>query len=517
MSSLGTLYRHGLALLTDLYQLTMAHGYWKLGMTDREASFHLHFRSAPFGGGYAIACGLARAVEFIDRLRFDDGDLAYLRTIRGNDGHPIFEPRFLEYLGDLRFTVDVDAVPEGTAVFPHEPLVRVTGPILQGQLLETPLLNLINFPTLVATKAARVAWAAGGDAVLEFGLRRSQGIDGGITASRAAYLGGCSATSNVLAGKLYGIPVAGTHAHSWVLCFESELESFDAYAEAMPNNCVFLVDTYDTLAGVRNAVQVGKRLRTRGHRLVGIRLDSGDLAYLSAEARRLLDEAGLRDAAIVASNDLNEDVIASIKAQGGKIAVWGVGTHLATSYDQPALGGVYKLSAIREARPGPDETGASARPGGASRWDGWRLKVKVSEQAVKASTPGILQVRRYRGADGSFVADMIYDEAVLGPPADGETALVVDPKDPTRTKAIPPGTPHEALLVPIFRGGELVYDAPSIEDARRRVAEQLRGLHPAIKRLLNPHEYPAGLERRLHDRKIELLLEARRAAGGGTR
>ncbi len=280
------------ALLTDLYQLTMAYGYWKTGRDQQEAVFHLFYRHNPFRGGFAIAAGLADAVDYLRNLRFTPEDLGYLGSLTGRDGRALFEARFLEFLGNLRLTCDIDAVPEGTVVFPHEPLLRVRGPILEGQILETALLNQINFQTLIATKAARVCLAARGEPVLEFGLRRAQGIDGALTASRAAYLGGCDATSNVLAGKIYGIPVRGTHAHSWVMSFDTEREAFQAYAEAMPHNCVFLVDTYDTLKGVREAIGVGRWLRQHGHELAGIRLDSGDLAWLSVEARKLLDRAG---------------------------------------------------------------------------------------------------------------------------------------------------------------------------------------------------------------------------------
>src|SRR5258706_3807375 len=292
MSTLPGLYRHSLALLTDLYQLTMAYGYWKLGRADEQAVFQLYFRKSPFGGGYAVAAGLAYVIDYLNSLRFDEGDLAYVRTLTGNDGKAVFDGGFLDYRARMRFTCDIDAVREGTVVFPHEPLVRVTGPILQGQILETTLLNMINFQTLIATKASRVCAAAKGDQVIEFGLRRAQGIYGGVAASRAAYVGGAYATSNLLAGKLFGIPVKGTHAHSWVMSFDSEIEAFNAYADAMPNNGVFLVDTYNTLAGVRRAVEVGRRLRAAGHEMVGIRLDSGDLAYLSIEARKILDEGG---------------------------------------------------------------------------------------------------------------------------------------------------------------------------------------------------------------------------------
>ena len=492
MGTLGRVYRSSLALLTDLYQLTMAYGYWKLGKAEQEAVFHLSFRKNPFNSGLTVACGLHDAIDYLAGLRFESDDLTYLGGLRGNDDRPLFDPAFLDYLAKMRFSCDVDAIPEGTAVFPHEPLVRVTGPILQAQIIETPLLNLVNFQTLIATKAARVCLATRGEPVLEFGLRRAQGIDGGLSASRAAYVGGVAATSNVLAGKLYGIPVRGTHAHSWVMSFDDELEAFEAYARAMPNNCVFLVDTYDTLHGVRHAVEVGRRLREAGHEMIGVRLDSGDLAYLSIEARRILDEGGFPNAKILASNDLDEHTIASLKEQGATINVWGVGTRLVTGYDQPALGGVYKLSALRNA-------------------DGaWKYKLKLSEQIAKVSNPGILQVRRFRRDRGSeFIGDAIYDTQ-LGPGTDAAGACsFVDPMDPTRRKTVDPGTPHEDLLVPIYRRGELVYQPPSLEIVRRRAADQLAGFHAGVKRFMNPHQYPVGLEYRLTELKTQLVLRAR--------
>ncbi len=484
------LYDRSLSLLTDLYQFTMAYGYWKLGRAQQRAVFHLSFRSHPFQGGYTVACGLADVIAYLQRLRFEGEDLKYLASLPGNDGKPLFEAGFIDYLASLRFTCDVDAVPEGTAVFPHEPLIRVSGPIAQGQIIETPLLTLINFQTLVATKASRICHAARGEPVLEFGLRRAQGIDGAVGASRAAFVGGCEATSNVLAGKLFGIPVRGTHAHSWVMSFDSEFEAFEAYAAAMPNNCGFLVDTYNTLEGVRHAVTIGRKLRETGHRMIGIRLDSGDLAYLSIESRKILDEAGFADAAILATNDLDERIIESLKIQGAKIAVWGVGTRLATAYDQPALAGVYKLGAVA------DEKGH------------WNYKLKLSEQTAKISIPGVLQVRRFKGSAG-FIADAIYNEPAH--PKASESWTIIDPVDPLRRKTILPGTVSEDLLVPIFRGGKQVYTPPPLAVSRRRAQEQLASLHEGIKRLLNPHEYPSGLESSLAQLRTNLALEARRA------
>lgn len=479
-----------LTLLTDLYQLTMAYGYWKTRTMDREAVFHLFFRKNPFAGGYAIAAGLAQAIDWLDAFRFTDDDRAYLATLRGNDGAALFEPAFLDALGDMRLAVDLDAMPEGTAVFAHEPLLRVRGPLMQCQLLETALLNMINFQTLIATKAARVCDAAKGDPVLEFGLRRAQGVDGALAASRAAYLGGCASTSNVLAGKRFGVPVRGTHAHSWVMSFDDELEAFRAYARAMPNNCVFLVDTYDTLEGVRRAVEVARWLRENGHRFIGVRLDSGDLAELSIAARRILDEAGFPDATIVASNDLDEGLIQSLKHQGATISVWGVGTKLVTAYDQPALGGVYKLAAIRDA-------------GGA-----WRHKVKLSEQAIKISTPGVHQVRRF-WRDGVALGDMIFD--VTDPREPSRTA--VDPMDPTKRVTYDDDLPHEDLLVPVYRGGRRVYETPSLEASRARAQSQLASLPPRTRRFEFPQIYPVGLERELHALRTSLILQHREVKG----
>lgn len=474
-------------MLTDLYQLTMAYAYWKTGITGTEACFHLSFRDNPFGGGYAVACGLASAIGYLENLSFTGEDVSYLTTLTGRGGTPLFSGEFLEWLRDLRFTGTVLGVPEGTVVFPHEPLLRVSGPIAECQLVETALLNAVNFQTLVATKAARVCRAAEGDPVIEFGLRRAQGPDGAVSASRASYVGGCVGTSNVLAGQHFGIPVGGTHAHSLVMVFDSELEAFLAYAEAMPNNTVLLVDTYDTLEGVAHAIQAGRRLRELGSDLIGIRIDSGDLAWLSVRAREMLDAAGFGEAKVYASNELDEYTIESLKEQGAAIDVWGVGTKMVTAYDQPALGGVYKLSAVRE-------------PGGA-----WEPRVKVSEQAAKVTTPGLLQVRRYRDADGRFVGDMLYDELV--PP--GERCVMVDPADATRRTSYCGEHAAEELLVPVLERGRRVYDVPALADSRARTAAQLGALDPSHLRLLNPHTYKVGVELGLHERKMALIMAAR--------
>jgi len=383
-------YNQSLGLLTDLYQITMAYGYWKNGVAEKEAVFHLIFRENPFKGSYTVACGLAYVIDFLENFGYDESDTNFLGSLKGNDGKPLFDPKFLTYLKKIKFQCSLEAIPEGTLVFPQEPLLRIQGPVIQCQLLESILLNMMNFQTLIATKAARVCQAAAGDSVIEFGLRRAQGFDGSLAASRAAFIGGCSSTSNVLAGKLFGIPVKGTQAHSWVMFFDDEMTAFQNYAKALPNNSIFLVDTYDSIEGVKKAITAGKWLRQNGHEMVGIRLDSGDLADLSIKARKMLDEAGFPDAVIVASNELDEQMIQDLKKRGSRINVWGVGTKLVTGFDQPALGGVYKLAATK------GEKGA------------WARKMKLSEETYKSSDPGIKQVRRY-WYKGQAVFDMIYD------------------------------------------------------------------------------------------------------------
>lgn len=488
-SDLSAIYRTSLALATDLYQLTMAQGYWKAGRARDEAVFHLFYRAEPFDGGFGVACGLAQVLDYVRDFRFSADDREYLAGIPGADGRPQFDPAFLDYLSLLRLECDLDAIPEGTVVFAHEPLLRVRGPILHCQLLETLLLTLVNFQTLVATKAARAVHAAAGDGVVEFGLRRAQGLDGGLSASRAAYVGGCVATSNVLAGKLYDIPVRGTHAHSWIACFDDERQAFQAYADATPNNCLFLVDTYDTLDGVRNAVAVGRNLRAAGHEMIGVRLDSGDLAALSIAARRILDEAGFPQAAIVASNDLDEFRIEALKRQGARIDLWGVGTRLVTAYDRPALGGVYKLSAVR-------------RPG-----EAWRYKLKLSEEELKTSNPGIQQVRRFH-RDGVPLADCIFD--LQNPPPDGCT--LVELRDGRTRREVPPGTLYTDLLVPVVRGGEVVYDTPPPAEIRRHAQEQIASLPAGLRELKPSTVYPVGLDLRLHEMKQDLIAGLRRGA-----
>jgi nicotinate phosphoribosyltransferase len=480
-------YGQSLTLLTDLYQLTMSAAAWKAGADQREGAFHLFFRRAPFGSGFTVAAGLGTALEYLRGWGFKSDDLSYLASLRAASGEPMFEPGFLDYLRRLEPRLDIDAVPEGTAVFPQEPLLRVQGPVVLCMLLESPLLDLINFQTLIATKAARVCIAAQGDPVLEFGLRRAQGPDGALSASRAAFVGGCAATSNTLAGKHLGIPVRGTHAHSWVMLCDSERDAFEAYARAMPYNVVLLVDTYDTLQGIRNAIEVGRRLRAQGRDLAGIRLDSGDLAWLSIEARKMLDAAGFEKTSILASNELDERLIESLKQQGARIDAWGVGTRLVTGGDEPALGGVFKLCAVRE-------------PGGP-----WRPRIKLSEQTAKISVPGILQVRRFL-VGGQAAGDLIYD---VGDGVSSQT--LVDPTDVTKRQTLPPGTPWEDLLVPVWRAGAPVYQSPALPELRARTQAQLGLLHDGMKRFVNPRIYPVGLDPVLHERRTRMILEARAA------
>jgi nicotinate phosphoribosyltransferase len=374
-------------------------------------------------------------------------------------------------------------------VFPNEPLIRIIGPIIECQLLETALLNIFNFQSLIATKAARVCLAAKRDPVIEFGLRRSQGVDGGLTAARAAYIGGCAGTSNLQAGERFGIPVSGTQAHSWIMFFENELEAFQSYSRAMPNNCIFLVDTYNSIEGIRHAIEIGSELRRQGHEMIGVRLDSGDRVALSIEARRMLDKAGFANAKIVCSGDLDEYTITDLKQRGAKIDVWGVGTKLSTGQPDAALGGIYKLGAIR-------------RPGGA-----WQYRIKLSEESAKASVPGSLQVRRFYQPDERFMADAIY-ETDYGV---SEPCEIVDVETEDKTK-IPPNTHYSDLLVPIFRAGQLVYETPSIEASREHVHKQLSCAPPEILRLNDPVSYKIGLERSLHELRSSLISRAKERA-----
>lgn len=465
-------------LLTDLYQLTMAYGYWQLNMHDQEANFHLLFRKNPFKGNYAVSCGLASVIDFLKQWRFQEDDLAYLATLENQCGEPLFPQAFLDYLGQLHFTCDLEAIPEGTVVFPHIPLLRVQGPLLQCQLLESPLLNIINFQTLIATKASRVCRAAEDYPVIEFGMRRAQGPDGALSASRAAYIGGCIATSNTLAGKLYDIPVRGTHAHSWVSAFPTELESFTAYASVMPHNCVLLVDTYNTIQGVKNAIHVGQKLREQGADLIGIRLDSGDIADLSIKSRQLLDEAGFEKADIVASNSLDEYVISSLKEQNAKISSYGVGTHLATAYDQPALDGVYKLSALQ------DNNGE------------WLYKLKLSDSPSKISNPGRHQVRRFFCND-QHVLDVVYDLSI----GILETPEVILLNEEMQEVRLDDYDASVDLLQPIFSRGKLIAKLPSVHETREQAIANIETFYEKH----GDKIYSVGIESKLHHLKQQII------------
>jgi nicotinate phosphoribosyltransferase len=475
------------ALTTDLYEVTMACGYWNAGVSDYEAAFHVTFRENPFAGEFTVACGLATAIDFLREFHFDETEIDYLASQRGNDGKPLFSAGFLDYLRSLRLTCEIDAIPEGTLVFPNEPLMRVSGSIIQCQLLETALLNILNFESLIATKAARVCLAAQNDPVIEFGLRRAQGVDGGLTAARAAWVGGCAGTSNLQAGQQFGIPVSGTQAHSWIMFFENESEAFQAYANAMPNNCVFLVDTYNSLDGVRHAIDVARQLRKNGYEMIGVRLDSGDRVALSIETRRMLDKAGFTNAKIVCSGDLDEHIIADMKRHGARIDMWGVGTKLTTGQPDAALGGIYKLGAVR--RPGRQ----------------WQYRIKLSDERAKTSCPGLLQVRRFHQPDGEFVADAIYeiDYRVKKP------CVIVDLQTEQETE-IPANMEYTDLLVPISRKGDLVYQVPELGASRERTRQQLNSLPREIARLDNPRAYPVGLEKTLHELRSTLIASAKK-------
>ena len=474
-------------LLTDLYQLTMVCGYVKQGKTNQRANFDYFFRRIPNDGGYCVLAGLADLIEYLQHLRFTKEDLAYLEAQR------IFPKEVLDFLEGFRFTGDLWAIPEGTLVFPDEPLIRVTAPLPQAQLIETALLNIMNFQTLIATKASRVCWAANGDKVIDFGLRRAHGPNGGLMASRAAYIGGVDGTSNVLAGRLYGIPIQGTHAHSWVESFPDELASFRAYAQVYPASTVLLVDTFDTLrSGVPNAIQVGRELRDRGYNLRGIRLDSGDLAYLSKQARRMLDEAGFAEARIVASGDLDEYIVESLKRQGACIDIWGVGTKLVTAYSAPALGGVYKLTAL-------DENGKHMTP-----------KIKLSDNPEKITNPGLKKLVRMFDEGGQMRGDVLFlDEERL---PEGKSFQAHHPVLPHVFKTYPGSFTMDELLVPIFKDGNLVYQSPSVHKIRENTLRNLEKLDSGYKRFQNPHIYHVSLGAQLFKVKQRLLQKAKKEA-----
>lgn len=473
-----------LTLLTDLYELTMMQGYFKNHDRNETVVFDAFYRSNPCGGGYSIAAGLEQVIEYIKNLYFAQDDIDYLR------GVGCFDEDFLEYLSNFRFTGDIYALPEGTVMFPREPMIKVIAPIMEAQLVETAILNIINHQSLIATKAARVCYAAKGDGIMEFGLRRAQGPDAGTYGARAAMIAGCVATSNVLAGKLFGVPVKGTHAHSWIMSFPDEYTAFKTYANIYPNACILLVDTYDTLkSGIPNAIRVFTEMREAGIKLTnyGIRLDSGDLAYLSKKARKMLDAAGFTDAVISASNDLDEFLIDSLKAQGAAITSWGVGTNLITAKDNPSFGGVYKLAAIM----GPNGE--------------FIPKIKLSENSEKVTNPGNKIIYRvYEKESGKIKADLIcladevYDEK--------NDLLLFDPLEPWKKTKLTGGTYTLRLLMEkIFEKGKCVYTSPQVMDIREYCLKEQDSLWEETKRFVNPHEVYVDLSKKLYDTKLALL------------
>lgn len=475
-----------LTLLTDLYELTMMQAYFKNKNKNETVVFDAFYRDNPFGSGYAICCGIEQVVEYIKNLKFSDDDLNYLKSLN------MFDNDFIEYLANFKFSGDIYAIPEGSVIFPREPIVKIIAPIIEAQLIETALLNIINHQSLIATKASRVCYAAQGDGVMEFGLRRAQGPDAGTYGARAAVIGGCVATSNVLAGKMFNIPVKGTHAHSWIMSFEDEYTAFKEYAKLYPNACILLVDTYDTLkSGVPNAIKVFNEMKNSGIDLknYGIRLDSGDLAYLSKKARKMLDDAGFETAVISASNDLDENLIESLKLQqGAEITSWGVGTHLITAKDCPSFGGVYKLAAIMK--------NGEFVP-----------KIKLSENTEKVTNPGnkkIIRVyeKQYNKikADIICLADEVFNE--------NETLTIFDPKEPWKKTVMEAGTyTLRELMVPLFKNGQCVYESKEVMAIRDYCASELDTLWNEVRRLVNPHKVYVDLSQKLYDTKLNILKE----------
>lgn len=475
-----------LALLTDLYELTMMQGYFTTGAYNKKVVFDLYYRKNPSGNGYAVTAGLQQVIEYINGLRFTKDDINYLTSLN------LFTEDFIDFLKDFRFSGEIYAIPEGTVVFPHEPLLRVKAPIVEAQLLETALLNIINHQSLIATKASRVVWAAQGDPVMEFGLRRAQGPDAGVLGARAAVIGGCCGTSNVLTGKLFDVPVKGTHAHSWVMSFPNEITAFRAYAKLFPDNCLLLVDTYNTLkSGVPNAIKVFQEMKAAGmlKGKYGIRLDSGDLAYLSKCAKIMLEEAGFGDAIISASSDLDENLIASLKSQGAKINLWGVGTKLITSDDCPAFGGVYKLAAEE------DDNGTFAP------------KIKLSNNPGKVTNPGIKKVFRFYDKNTDKIkADLI---ALEHETIDESQDMVIrDSNAKWRKMELEAGTFYvKELLVPIFIDGKQVYESPQTMDIQAFCNREKKSLWDEHLRLNNPHIVPVDLSEKLSQLKNRLIDE----------
>jgi len=480
------MYYDNLTLLTDLYELTMMQGYFRNQNRNRIVIFDMFYRTNPLENGYAIMAGLDQVIEYVKNLHFEEKDIEYLRSQK------IFDEDFLDYLANFKFSGSIYSIPEGTVVFPREPLVKVIAPIMEAQLVETAILNIINHQSLIATKTARICYAAQGDGIMEFGLRRAQGPDAGIYGARAAMIGGCIGTSNVLCGQMFDVPIKGTHAHSWIMSFPDEYTAFKAYADIYPSACILLVDTYDTLkSGVPNAIRVFTEMREAGIPLTfyGIRLDSGDLAYLSKKARKMLDDAGFTDAIISASNDLDEFLIMSLKSQGCKVTSWGVGTNLITSKDWPAFGGVYKLAAVQ------DDNGK------------FIPKIKLSENTEKITNPGNKKIYRvYEKETGKIKADLIclVDEEYK----EDETLLLFDPAEPWKKTKLKPGefTLRE-IMIPVFVDGECVYESPSVMEMQQVCKNELATLWEETRRFYNPHKVYVDLSPKLYDIKIALLDE----------
>ncbi len=474
-----------LTMLTDLYELTMMQGYFLTNTHEKEAVFDLFFRKNPLKNGYSIACGLELALDYIKSLKFTEEDIEYLKTLN------IFREEFLQYLRDFKFTGEVYGVPEGTVVFPNEPLLRIKAPIIQGQLIESALLNIINHQSLIATKASRVVTAANGDTVLEFGLRRAQGPDASIYGSRAAIIGGCMATSNVIAGQMFDIPVSGTHAHSWIMSFSDEYEAFKAYSNIYRERCFLLVDTYNTLkSGLPNSIKIFKELKEENRlpKLYGIRLDSGDLAYLSIRAREMLDEAGFHDAIISASSDLDEYLIGDLKSQGAQITMWGVGTNLITSKDCPAFGGVYKISA--------EIDGDSITP-----------KIKLSENPIKITNPGVKMIwRLYDKATKKMKADLItLDHEIID---DTKDLTIFDPNATWKKMTLKGGNfIATKILIPLIKDGVQIYEPPTTMEVKKYAKEQMDTLWSQHKRLNYPQIMPVDLSQELYDMKVNMINE----------
>ena len=467
-----------LTLLTDFYELTMMNGYLKCGTAERKAVFDVFYRGVG-GFSYAVAAGLEQVVEYVENLHFSDDDIEYLRSLNQ------FGEDFLTALKNFKFTGDIKAIPEGTIVFPYEPLLTVTATLFESQLVETALLTFLNHQTLIATKALRLCESTKGQ-ILEFGLRRAQNADAGIYGARAAYIGGCRSTSNVLAGKMFDIAVKGTHAHSWVMSFPDELTAFRKYAEIYPDGCLLLVDTYDTLkSGVPNAIKVFDELTAKGYRPLGIRLDSGDLAYLSKRARAMLDAAGYDYVKIFASGDIDEDVLLALQAQDAKIDIFGIGTRLITSYTNPSLGGVYKLAAMENEKGELDP------------------KIKVSNTPAKITNPGLKKVVRIYDADNMAAADLICLEDDV---FDESKPLTIFHPEQIWKKTTFEKYHVEELMVDVFKGGKLVYKLPSLAEIGKRLDEQAASFYPEYLRVVNTQEYKVDLSQRLYDLKHKLLL-----------